>query len=161
MGLEVRTELMDSAAARVCSRDGVGTIHHLSTKVLWLQQLVTRGIVMVSACTSAENRADSGTKSLHIHRLRQLRQLNGLAWDGTETSANGDGEDGQNENGQREAAVQTISNPGQSDGGLLEAQENLVRAEYRDTDARWKCDKWLTRSMMSIGAGLSGYGKKA
>ena len=47
---------------------------------------------MVSACTSAENRADLGAKSLPIHRLRQLRRLNGLALDGTETSANGDGE---------------------------------------------------------------------
>ena len=64
---------------------------------------------MVSACTSAENRADLGTKSLPIHRLRQLRQLNGLALNGTETSANGDGEDGKNEAGQRGAAVQTIS----------------------------------------------------
>ena len=45
----------------------------------------------------------------------------------TETSANSDGEDGQNETGQRGAAVQTISNLGQGDGG----QENLVRAEYR------------------------------
>ena len=58
--LEVRTELLlDSAGARgICRREGVGTIRHLSTKVLWLQQLVRRGIVMVSACTCAENRAD-------------------------------------------------------------------------------------------------------
>ena len=63
-----------------------------------------------------------------IHRLRQLRKLNGLAWDGTETSANGDGEDGQNEPGQRGAAAQTVSDPGQGDGGVLETQENLMRA---------------------------------
>ena len=93
MGLEVRIELLlNSAAARgICRREGVGTIRRLSMKVLWLQQLVKRGIVMVSACTSAENRADLGTKSLPIHRLRQLRQLNGLALNGTDTSANGDG----------------------------------------------------------------------
>ena len=83
---------------------------------------------MVSACTSAENRADLETKSLPVHRLRQLRQLNGLALDGTENSANGDGEDGQNENGQQGARAQTISHPGQGDGGVLEAPENLVRA---------------------------------
>ena len=112
---------------------------------------------MVSACLSAENRADLKTKSLPFHRLRQLRQWDGLALDETETSANSDGEDGQNETGQRGAAVQTISNLGQGDGG----QENLVRAEYRDTDVRCKCDKWLTRSMMSSGAGISGYGKMA
>ena len=63
-GLEVRTELLlDCAAARgICRREGVGTIFLLSTKVFWLQQLVKRGVVTVGACTSAENRADSGTK---------------------------------------------------------------------------------------------------
>ena len=44
-GLDVRTEfLLDSAAARgICRREDVGTMRHLSTKVLWLQQLVKRG----------------------------------------------------------------------------------------------------------------------
>ena len=40
----------------------VGTIRHFSTTVLWLQQLVKRGVVTVGACTSAENRADLGDK---------------------------------------------------------------------------------------------------
>ena len=151
--MEVRTELLDRAAARVSSCEGVGTIRHLSTKVLWPQQLVKRGIVIVSACTSAENRADLGTKS---QNYPQAATADGVALDGTETSANGDGEDGQNETVQRGAAVRTISNPGQGYGGLLEAQENLVRAEYRDTDARCKCNKWLTRSTMTSGAGFSG-----
>ena len=75
-GPEVRTELLlDSAAARdISRRAGVGTIRHMSTKVLWLQQFVKRAEVMVGACASAENRADMGTKSLPVHRLRQLRQ---------------------------------------------------------------------------------------
>ena len=91
---------------------------------------------MVSACTSAENRADLETKSPPVHRLRQLRQLNGLALDEEQRLRQMvTGEDGQKETGQRGAAVQTTSNPGQGDGGVLEAQENLVRAEYRDTDA--------------------------
>ena len=65
-GLEVRTELLlDGAAARgLCRRDGVGTIRHFSTKVLWLQQLVKRGVVTGGACTSAENRADLGTEAI-------------------------------------------------------------------------------------------------
>ena len=88
---------------------------------------------MVSACTSAENRAD--LEQSH-YQSTGCDSLGSLALDGTETSANGDGEDGQNETGQRGAAVQTISNPEQGDGGVLEAQENLVRAEYRDRDAR-------------------------
>ena len=64
-GLEVRTEiLLDSAAARgIRRREGVGTMRHLSTNVLWLQQLVKRGVVTVGACSSGENRADLGTKS--------------------------------------------------------------------------------------------------
>ena len=38
MGLKVQTELLlDSAAARgICRREGVGTIRHMSPKVLWL-----------------------------------------------------------------------------------------------------------------------------
>ena len=65
-GLEVRTELLlDSAPARgICRREGVGTIRHLSTKVLWLQQLVKRGLVTVGACSSAENRADVETRAI-------------------------------------------------------------------------------------------------
>ena len=56
MGLEVRTELLlDSAAAPgICRGKEVGTKCHLSTKVLRLQQLMKRGLVIVSACTSAE-----------------------------------------------------------------------------------------------------------
>ena len=119
MELEVRTALLlDSAAARGICR----------TRVLWRQQLVKRRSVMVSACTSAENRANLGTKSLPVHRPRQLRQLNRLALNRTENSANCDGKDGQYENGQQAAAVRTISKPRQGDGGVLEALENLARA---------------------------------
>ena len=73
---EVQTELLlDNAAARgMCRRDRVGTIRHLSTKVVWLQQLLKSGVVTVGACTSAEIRADLGTKSLPVHRLRQLER---------------------------------------------------------------------------------------
>ena len=63
-GKEVRSELLlDIAAARgICRREGIGTIRHLSTNVLWLQQLVKRGVVTVGACTSAQDRVDLGTK---------------------------------------------------------------------------------------------------
>ena len=129
-GLEVRTELLlDSAAARgICRREGVGTIRHLSTKVLWLQQLVKRGVVTVGACSSAENRADVETKPLLAHRLQQPRHWNGLVLDRNEILAIGDKEDGQDEHEQREAAVRIVSDPGQSDGGVLDALGNLVRA---------------------------------
>ena len=88
-----------------------------------------RRVVTVEASTSAESRADLGTQPLLVHGLRQLRELSGLALDGTENSANGDGEEGQDENGQHGAALQTISGPGQGNGGVLEALENLVRTK--------------------------------
>ena len=81
-GLEVQTELLldRAAAGGMRRREDVGTIRRLSTKVLWLQQLVKRDVVMFGACSSAENRADLGTKLLLVHRLRQLRQWNGLVF---------------------------------------------------------------------------------
>ena len=92
MGLEGRTELLlDSAAAcSTCPREGVGTIRLLSAQVLWLQQLVKRGVVTVGACTSAEKRADLVTKSLPAQRLRQPRQWNGLVLDRHDRLATGD-----------------------------------------------------------------------
>ena len=81
-GLEAQTEelLLDSAAARgMRRREGVGTIRHLSTKVLWQQQLVKRGVVTVGTCTAAEDRADLVTKPLSAHRLRQLEAMERLS----------------------------------------------------------------------------------
>ena len=83
---------------------------------------------MVGACTSAENCADLGTKSLPVHRLRQLRQWNGLVLDRSVNAVNGEKEDEQDEDEQRRAAVQTVSDPGQGDGGVLEAPRNQVTA---------------------------------
>ena len=48
--------------------------------------------------------------------------------DRNERLATGDNEDGQDENEQQEAAVRIISEPGQSDGEVLDALGNLVRA---------------------------------
>ena len=129
-GLEVRTELLlDSVATRgICRREGVGTIRPLSTKVLWLQQLVKRGVVTVGARSLADNRADLVTKPSLAHRPQQLRQWNGLVLDRNERLTIGGKEDGQDENEQQEAAVPIISCSGQSGGGVLDAMGNLVRA---------------------------------
>ena len=83
---------------------------------------------MVGACTSAKHRADLGTKALPVHRLRQLTQWNGLVLGQGEDAVNGEKKDGQDEDERRRAAVHTISDLGQGDGGALEAQGNLVRA---------------------------------
>ena len=80
VGLQVKTTLyMDSAAARgICKREGVGRTRHLSTKVLWLQQLVKKGVVDVQAIASRDNKADLGTKSLPRQTLVRLRDACGL-----------------------------------------------------------------------------------
>ena len=93
-------------------------MRHLSTKVLWPQQLVKRGVVTVGACSSAENRADLETQPLLARSLQQLKHWNGLVLDRNE----------RDENEQLEAAVRIISDPGQSDEGVLDALANLVRA---------------------------------
>ena len=56
--------------------------------------------------------------------------------DRSENTVNGEKGDGQDEDEQRRAAAQTISDPGQGDGGVLEALGNPVMA-VRGT-------KWLT-----------------
>ena len=56
--------------------------------------------------------------------------------DRNERLATGDREDGQDEDEQQGAAVQIISDPGQSDGGVLDALGNLVRALRGTTDGQ-------------------------
>ena len=60
---------------------------------------MTRGVVTVETCASAENRAD--LKPLPAHRLRQLRQCNGVVLDRNERLATGDSEDGEDEDEQQ------------------------------------------------------------
>ena len=88
-GLEFLKELLlESAAARGrCRREGVGSVRHLSTHVLCLQQLVNRGGVTVGVCVNPqEKRTDLDTKSLFVHTFRQLMQWNGLVLDRHENS---------------------------------------------------------------------------
>ena len=61
-------------ARGICRREGVGIIRHSSTKVLWLQQLMKRGVVMVGACTSAQNRA-----SIHAQKIPSSPVISRLA----------------------------------------------------------------------------------
>ena len=71
--------------------------------------------------------AELETKSLLVHRLRQLMQWDGLVLDRLRNSVIGDTEDGQDEKEQQGAAVQTTSDHGQGDGGVLDAPGNSVR----------------------------------
>lgn len=75
----VAKALTDSSAARgIIKREGVGRIKHLSTRMLWAQQVVKTKKVLVSAVATKDNKADLGTKSLSGPRLRLLRKACGL-----------------------------------------------------------------------------------
>ena len=125
-GLEVKTELLlDSAAARgICRREGVGSIRHLSTKVLWLQQLTKRGVISVGATSSTENHADLGTKSLPVTRFRLLRGWNGIHIDEGDGGENGEGADDDDEESETQHAAQVSS----GEGSVLQALANLLLA---------------------------------
>jgi hypothetical protein len=79
-GFAVTTNLiLDSSAARgICKREGVGKVRHLSCKVLWVQQLVKRGVINVLPTPGLENKADLGTKVLPVATLRYHRERCGL-----------------------------------------------------------------------------------
>ena len=108
---------------------------------------------MVAACTSAENRADTKTKSLPVDRLRQLRQWNGLVLDRSENAVDGDMEDGQDE---RRATSQCLGAMCAVTDTL--AEKHLLRTE-RDSVGngnmacvvtavyeRTMCARWLAQS---------------
>ena len=86
----------------------------------------------------------------------------GPAWcRGSEDAVNGDKEDGHDEDWQQGAAVQTISEPGQGDGGVPartgEPYEDCSWGEVRIwSECSVQDDKWLTRLLKTAGAGLSG-----
>ena len=114
MGLKVRTGQHSST-------------WHVPTSKCW-NQLVKRGVVMVGEWTSAKNHADMETKSRPVHRLRQLRHLDGLVLDLSENAVNGEKEDGPNKGEQWRAAMQTVSDPGQRDGRVVEALGSPMKA---------------------------------
>ena len=68
MGLEVRTGLLmvSTAALGIRRREGVGTTCHLLTKVLWLQHLEKRGLVMVSACAHPQKNVQTWLQSHYL-----------------------------------------------------------------------------------------------
>ena len=69
----------------------------------------------------------------------------------------GEKDDGQDEGKQRGEAMHTICDPGQGDGGALEAPGKLVRAFVGPVQH----DKWLTRSLKTARADSDGHGEMA
>ena len=71
--------LTDSAANNAMAhRLGVGKVRHLETKVLWLQQLVYRGLLTMTWKAGRFNNADLGTKVLQKARFQELVEMAGL-----------------------------------------------------------------------------------
>ena len=69
----------DSSGAKgILQRQGVGRLRHLSCRTLWLQQLISAGIIKLCSVSGSINPADIGTKRLSAPRLRSLMSVLGL-----------------------------------------------------------------------------------
>ena len=127
-GFQVTSNLiLDSAAVRgICKREGVGRVTRLSCKVLWVQQLVKRGVLLVGSTPGLENKADLGAKSLPVARLRYLRERCGL----TVTEETVALEEHMDAKPKETDVVQAITTAGRSGsgGGLLQAIIGLLAA---------------------------------
>ena len=65
--------LVDSPAAKsIASRTGLGKLRHLEIKVLWLQECVRRGKVVLSKVRGDINPADVLTKPKSLEDMRSL-----------------------------------------------------------------------------------------
>ena len=68
--------LVDNAAARsMMLRQGVGRVRHIHARLLWIQQRVQLGEIIVSPVPTATNISDLMTKSLNPSRTRFLQNL--------------------------------------------------------------------------------------
>ncbi len=74
--VNIRVGVDSSAAIGVCRRTGVGKIRHLDTRLLWVQDMVRAGSIVVEKVAGEENPADLLTKHLasdvltgHLARL--------------------------------------------------------------------------------------------
>jgi len=68
--LRIRTD--SSAAKAMNERRGLGTVRHLESRHLWLQQRVHQGLVCIGKEKGTENVADLGTKYVPADTLQKL-----------------------------------------------------------------------------------------
>ena len=61
-----------SGARGILQRQGVGRMRHCSCCILWLQQLISDGVIRLGVVAGSTNPADIGTKRLPNGRLRSL-----------------------------------------------------------------------------------------
>ena len=68
--------LIDNSAARaILQRSGVGRVRHLDAKLLWTQQKVKDGQLIINAVDTKWNVSDLGTKVLNVARTNLLLSL--------------------------------------------------------------------------------------
>ena len=68
--------LVDNSAARaILQRSGVGRVRHLDAKLLWAQQKVKDGQLIINAVDTKWNVSDLGTKVLNVARTNLLLSL--------------------------------------------------------------------------------------
>ena len=68
----------DSSGAKgILQRQGAGRLRHLSCRTLWLQQLISAGIIKLCSVSGSINPADIGTNRLSAPRLRSLMSVLG------------------------------------------------------------------------------------
>ena len=79
-GLQVRPHLWvdASAAIGIAQRKGLGTIRHLATQSLWIQDALREKRVSLSKVAGVENPSDMMTKPLEAPQLEKLMALVGL-----------------------------------------------------------------------------------
>eukprot|EP00971_Amphidinium_carterae_P352935 6492776-Amphidinium_carterae.1 len=87
-GLEhTRVVVTDSSAALgIAQRSGQGRVKHLSTRAMWIQSFVQKGVFTIAKVDGKINVADIGTKTLPAARLNELCRLMGLVTNDSTTS---------------------------------------------------------------------------
>ena len=64
-----------TAAMGILNRSGVGNLRHLSTRILWTQQRVAMGEIVIKKVNTLWNVSDLGTKGLSRERMLLLLVL--------------------------------------------------------------------------------------
>ena len=78
MFLGLRAVSDSSANHAMNHRLGVGKVRHMDTKVLWLQQLIYKGLLTMTWQAGKDNNSDLGTKVFWKGRFLELREMCGL-----------------------------------------------------------------------------------
>ena len=74
--LQLRVWTDSSASKGICSRQGLGKVHHLDTQDLWVQQRIRNGDFALYKIQGERNPGDLFTKAILTHpRIETLLRL--------------------------------------------------------------------------------------